>query len=165
MKKSIITAVIVLASLPLMAQGVPGAEAAILKTLNNTLETQVRPITFRPYATVVTKKILKNQLDKYFPIIKEVVNTVNEKLPGYVVQVTGYANPPKGHQTQEAKDKALELSKKRAWNVRAALIKRGLKARVLTARGLADKNQISSNPQNQEEWAKNRRVVLKIVKK
>ena len=139
----------------------------VLSQLNDKLSSQVNPILFGPYQTAVTQSIMKDQLEKYFDIIKEVVNTVNEKLPGYVVQVTGYGNPPKGAETEGAKNTAMKLSKARAKNLRAALVKKGLKAEVLVSKGMGDADRVTAtfDPENKEEWGKNRRVILKIIKK
>jgi len=152
-----------------MAQ-IPGGNLAkekmVLSTLNKQLESQVEAIVFGPFQTVVSQKIMRDQLDKYFPYIKIVVNAVNTKLPGYVVQVTGYANPPGDKTTQKAKDVAMRISKARANSVRAALIRKGLKASVLVAVGAGDADRVTASYDNDKAaWGKNRRVILKIVKK
>ena len=142
-----------------------GGDSIILNELNKKLSTQVNPIVFPAYETKVTDKIMKNQLEKYFPVIKEVVNAVNTQLPGYVVQVTGYGNPPNGADTAEAKETARSLSEKRAQSVKNALVEKGLKEGVLTVRGMGDADRVGATPDNAGAWGKNRRVVMKIVKK
>lgn len=168
MKSMQIIIVLMLVSISIMAQ-LPGAgagEALILRGLNKQLDDQVKPIVFPPFGTVVTADIMKNQLEKYFPYIKVIVNTVNEKLPNYVVQVVGYANPPGDKDTQDAKDTANRLSAARANAVRNVFIAKGLKAQVLVAVGAGDADRITSSfNNNADEWGKNRRVILKIVKK
>jgi len=166
MKRITFIFLLLLFPLSIITQNISGGEALVLKALNNKLATQVNPIVFKPYQTAVTNEILRNQLNKYFPIIKEVVNAVNSKLPGYVVQVTGYANPPGDGTTQKAKNTAKNISARRAYNVRAALIKKGLKAGVLTYRGLGGADRVTpSYNGDKDAWGKNRRVVLKVVKK
>ena len=160
--------VLLLVSTSIMAQ-LPGAgagEALILKGLNKQLEDNVNPIIFPPFGVVVTDQIMKDQLEKYFPYIKAVVNAVHEKLPGYLVQVTGYANPPGDKDTPEAKQQAQRLSAQRARNVRAALVAKGLNGNVLSVVGAADRDRVTASlGSDVEAWGKNRRVILKIVKR
>ena len=139
-------------------------ETALVDRLNSQLSNEVPPILFEAYKSEVTAVVFKEKIEKYFPIIKEIVNQV----PGsYVVQVTGYANPPKDASTDAAKKLALTLSKERARNVMNKLIQKGISGAKLTAKGEADAERVTQtfNKDDMDSWAKNRRVILKIIKK
>lgn len=164
----ILKSVIVLFFISMSLMALPGVnkEAIVLKALNKQLKSQVNPIVFPAFQTRVSAKIMRDQIDKYFPAIKAVVNAVNTKLPDYVVEVAGYANPPGDKSSQKARNTAMRLATARAKSVRAVFIKKGLKAAVLVAKGMGDADRITSSfDDNMDDWGKNRRVILRIVKK
>ncbi len=95
--------------------------------------------------------------------LDSIAEQVKEKTVELEIEVQGYANNVTNTE-KEDREELVPLSQKRADAIRAELIKRGLKADNLTAKGYGGANPMAKW-EDRQHWWKNRRVEFIVTKK
>lgn len=94
--------------------------------------------------------------DKDFPVILAKIKFFLAKYPNMIVEVAGYTD------SEGNPDYNLQISKQRADFIRQELIKQGIKAERLIAKGYGEANPISTN-NAEADRRRNRRIEFKVA--
>lgn len=126
--------------------------AEVLDRLNSRLA-DMSVSDYDPYSVKVKQTQFDELINRVKPVLKEALDQVPE---GYVLQVTGHANPNKKH----GESYWVNLSQRRAKTVFDHLVQQGMTAGKMSVKGVG-----SSQPAVEGWSPKNRRVTFKIIKK
>ena len=120
----------------------------------------VQSISFDPDAATFNK-LTAEQISANHETLDEVAQQIKDH-PGAKVIIEGYANNISGTE-KENLEELVPLSQKRAEAIVEELIKRGIDAEILSAKGMGGANPLASR-KDKANWWKNRRVEFKITK-